>query len=385
MGDSRARYKRFFVFAYRKDNICLKMKRVKVSIITVCLNSEETIEQTINSVLSQDYDNIEYIIVDGGSSDRTCEIIEKHIDSIAIYISEKDDGIYYAMNKGISASTGEIIGIVNSDDWLEPMAIERVVDAFTEENVDIVHGNINSVDAYGQCTVSKPNVSDPNPWLAMMVKHPATFVRKRVYDQLGVFRPEYSIAADYEFILRCYTHNMVFRYIDSILSNFRRTGISESRGSDCLREVRKILYEYREYIDSFRDVINARNIQIRRRVFYEKMEKKDPELMDCFLALSNNSKSIAIWGAGTWGKNCVRFFRDSKVNIRFIADGDSRKIGTKIEDVFVVDKEMLLDCAVDAILVSIINLNDPLLQEVKKKHDVILIQDWVDKSKEDSL
>ena len=97
------------------------MKEPKVSIITVCLNSEKTLEQAIQSVISQTYKNIEYIIVDGASTDGTLDIISKYENKITKWVSEKDQGLYYAMNKGIDMATGDIVGIINSDDWYEPL------------------------------------------------------------------------------------------------------------------------------------------------------------------------------------------------------------------------------------------------------------------------
>ncbi|MGY5815378.1 glycosyltransferase [Vibrio cincinnatiensis] len=113
---------------------------MKVSIITVCYNSEKTIEDTIRSVVSQDYDDIEYIIVDGGSTDHTHDIVTKYSDNIDIYLSEKDDGLYDAMNKGIKLASGGLVGILNSDDVLADRSIiARVVEA--AKNVDGVYGD----------------------------------------------------------------------------------------------------------------------------------------------------------------------------------------------------------------------------------------------------
>lgn len=104
----------------------------KVSIITVVYNGAKTIEQTIQSVLNQTYENIEYIVIDGASNDGTQALVEKYVDNISYYISEKDNGLYYAMNKGIRKATGDIIGIINSDDWYGENAIKDIVDHFRE-------------------------------------------------------------------------------------------------------------------------------------------------------------------------------------------------------------------------------------------------------------
>ena len=118
----------------------LKMKKKDnplVSIITVCFNSERTIEQTIKSVLNQTYKEIEYIIVDGQSTDGTLDIINKYSSQIAKIVSEPDEGLYHAMNKGISMATGDIVGIINSDDWYEPYTVEEVVKCFVQ-NAELI-------------------------------------------------------------------------------------------------------------------------------------------------------------------------------------------------------------------------------------------------------
>ena len=114
----------------------------KVSIITVVYNGAKTIEQTIQSVLNQTYENIEYIVIDGASNDGTQALVEKYVDNISYYISEKDNGLYYAMNKGIRKATGDIIGIINSDDWYGENAIKDIVDHFRENDVDLVYGQM---------------------------------------------------------------------------------------------------------------------------------------------------------------------------------------------------------------------------------------------------
>ncbi len=129
--------------------------RPKVSIITVVYNGIAHLEQTIQSVLNQTYDNVEYIIIDGGSTDGTVELIKKYEESIAYWVSESDGGIYDAMNKGISNATGEIVGLINADDWYETGTIEKVVETFQNSEVDVVHGSMEIISKMG---VALPNV-----------------------------------------------------------------------------------------------------------------------------------------------------------------------------------------------------------------------------------
>ena len=154
--------------------------KYKVSVITVVYNSVDTIEQTIQSVLNQTYKNIEYIIIDGLSTDGTQKIIEQYLDCIAYFISEKDNGIYDAMNKGIRKASGDIIGIINSDDWYAEDAVENIVDCFKQNDVGLVYGNIIDVFQNGE---QKERLKEPleNMWHQMSVPHPSTFIKRSRY------------------------------------------------------------------------------------------------------------------------------------------------------------------------------------------------------------
>ncbi len=183
------------------------MKKFKVSIITITYNSEKTLDDTIKSVLSQTYENIEYIIVDGASSDRTIEIIKKYENEISKFISEADNGIYDAMNKGLELATGDIVGILNSDDvYFDNKVIEKVVNQFKDKNTDSVYGDliyVNSEDISKKVRYWKSQAF--NEWLFKKGWHPAHptfFVKKEIYDRYGSFNIDFKIAADYELMLR---------------------------------------------------------------------------------------------------------------------------------------------------------------------------------------
>lgn len=150
---------------------------MKVSVITVTYNTTETIEQTITSVLEQSYKNIEYIIVDGMSTDGTWEKICKYKDQIHKIIHEKDKGLYDAMNKGISLATGDIIGIINGDDWYETDSVENVVNAF-HKNIDVIYGNMRMIGCEGIAEQICDYVDIRDIWYSM-IPHPTVFVRKR--------------------------------------------------------------------------------------------------------------------------------------------------------------------------------------------------------------
>lgn len=202
----------------------------KVSIITVCRNSEKTIERTIKSVLDQTYDNIEYIIIDGASSDHTMDIVrsyEKKSGCRMRYISEKDDGIYYAMNKGIDMSSGDLIGIINSDDFYESAAVETVVKNYDPQiRYQILYGETRSLKDGREESVS---IGSSEFIPERMISHPACFITKDVYKDLGKYDTKYISAADYDFMLRMYYSKKVeFKEIYAIIVNFSLGGMCGS-------------------------------------------------------------------------------------------------------------------------------------------------------------
>ncbi len=180
---------------------------MKASIITVSLNNDKTIGDTIKSVLNQTYSSIEYIVIDGGSIDETKNIIASFGDKINIFVSEKDNGIYDAMNKGISLATGDIIGILNTDDvYFDNDVIKNVIEGFQRTNCDTLWGNIVYVKRDDLNVTTRTWLSSPySPGCFQKGWHPphtGFFVKRSVYEKYGLFRTDLSIAADYEFMLR---------------------------------------------------------------------------------------------------------------------------------------------------------------------------------------
>lgn len=207
---------------------------MKVSIITVTYNSAVTIKDTIESVIAQDYSNIEYIIIDGASSDNTMHIIEGYRDKISLkVVSEPDKGIYDAMNKGIRAATGDLIGILNSDDFFSsPCVIKSIVNAFNEfPNSDAVYGDVHFVNAdnlnkptrYYSSRVFKPSLLR----FGFMPAHPALYIKKAIYDKFGLYKTDYKIASDFEIIARFfYKYAIQSKYLPIDMVTMRVGGVS---------------------------------------------------------------------------------------------------------------------------------------------------------------
>jgi glycosyltransferase involved in cell wall biosynthesis len=208
---------------------------VKISIITVVYNNQKTIKDAIESVLSQNYTNIEYIIIDGNSNDGTLDVINNYASKITNIISEKDDGIYDAMNKGLKLATGDVIGILNSDDlYADNSILNEVMKHFNnDKNLDILYGDLvyvkhDNVDKIVRRWTSKPYY--PNFFENGGVPpHPSLFVSSRVYHEAGYFNLKYRLAADYEFMLRIFkTFSFKIKYLPLVFVNMRLGGATNN-------------------------------------------------------------------------------------------------------------------------------------------------------------
>ena len=199
-----------------------------VSVITVVFNGEKHLERTIKSVINQTYERIEYIIIDGNSSDRTVEIIKKYDNVIDYWLSEEDNGIYDAFNKGLSFSTGDYIGFINSDDWYEPDGIKMVIDELKPlPAIYSGHMNLYSEEKH---ELMKLHKSRPDRiFQTMRIAHPATFVSRQIFNQLGGFSLDYKIAGDYDFMLRAKLRGFEFIVVNQLISNMSLGGISRDR------------------------------------------------------------------------------------------------------------------------------------------------------------
>ncbi|MDD3342469.1 MAG: glycosyltransferase family 2 protein [Sulfurospirillaceae bacterium] len=207
---------------------------MKVSIITVAWNSKDTIKDAIDSVLSQTYKDIEYIVIDGASSDGTVEIVQHYGDKIARFISEPDRGIYDAMNKGLKLASGDIVGILNSDDfYMTDEVIGNIAALFKEKNVESVFAdlvyiqpnNLEKVVRYYDSSHFSPE-KFAYGW---MPAHPTFFAKREIYEKYGYFKTDYKIAADFELLIRFLAHrNVSYYYLKMPIVKMRMGGVSTS-------------------------------------------------------------------------------------------------------------------------------------------------------------
>lgn len=223
---------------------------MKVSVITVCYNRKATIEQSIKSVLDQDYPEIEYIVVDGNSSDGTQDSIRKYSDKIAQYISEPDQGMYDAINKGLAMATGDIIGLMHSDDvFYDEKVISKIVDTFKNNpDSDGVYGNGIYVTNDEEQKIVRNRIGGEydykklkSGWLPL---HPTVYIKKAIIERYGNYDLKFKIASDTEFLLRyLFKHKIKMSYLNSYVVKMRMGGLS----TDYKRAFKVLKEDYQIY------------------------------------------------------------------------------------------------------------------------------------------
>lgn len=210
-----------------------------VSIITVVLNDRDGLQKTIKSIMEQSYPHVEYIVIDGGSTDGTVDIIRQHQHVISNWISESDRGISDAFNKGIERATGEIIGILNAGDRYEPDAIETVVQEYlhiSDKNTFLCTGNL-FIEEWHTVFRADTNYALKLPFMMPVLNHPACFVAAEIYRTVGGFNPDIKIAMDFEFLKRCHNTGITIRCINKHFVTIDGFGISEKQYWRGYREV----------------------------------------------------------------------------------------------------------------------------------------------------
>ncbi|MBR1702192.1 MAG: glycosyltransferase [Lachnospiraceae bacterium] len=307
---------------------------MKISIITVTYNCRATIERTILSVLSQKYKNYEYIIIDGGSTDGTVEIIDKYRDRLAYFISEPDDGIYDAMNKGLKRVSGDIVHFLNGNDYYyDANVLATIQKRFSEHtDVDVIIAKVMSDGKVCNTYLPGENISI---YLDAHFPHQATFAKATLYTQYGDFDPEYSICADYDWILRIYKSGRKLYWCDDIVVYYDTYGVSSS--IKCVAEQYLVSKKYVSemkiflpvnvedyYADEFRKVF-SRNL-LKRKVV-------NKEFKPIIAAIVQGENEINIWGAGYIGNMFCEFLVNNGIKVKYVIDSDTNKIGHTINDI----------------------------------------------------
>lgn len=291
---------------------------MKITVITVCFNSAKTIERAIQSVISQDYPDKEYIIVDGGSTDGTLDIIKKYEHSITRWVSGKDEGIFDAMNKGIGMAKGDVIAFLNSDDWYMESALSEVQEMFMEKECDCVCCDNYVIRKDGSLVYY--DVSDiplEDMFKRMIYYHSAIFARTEFFSRENNFDLKYKIAADYDWMLRVMEQGARIQYLHKPVFTFCYGGVSSVNEVACAREAREIAIrhlpknrkEYRQKIDE--------------RYFRIAMQGAGrEEVFRSFKAVISNGYPVILWGAGKRGKQCLTWMQKNGIQVIAIVDSD---------------------------------------------------------------
>ena len=318
-----------------------------LSIITVCLNSAKTIEQTIKSVLNQSNKNYEHIIIDGGSLDGTIDIIKKYESDLSYWCSEPDNGIYDAMNKGIAEATGTIVSFLNSDDWYRKNTVELVLRSFEKLNNEIIYGDIFNVEE-DNSIISYEKAGDiKDIYHGMVICHQAIFAKTNIFKKIAEFDISYRIAADYDWLLRAYNKGISIGYINEAMAYYRKGGFSR----------RQIILTFEEWkrasITNLPESQKVTMIPIIEAECYERTKnivlaelRKLPNndnkhLRKLFYDYVQPDDIVYIWGSGALGKICLTYFQVIGVLVKAVIDSDVKTHNQRLNHVEIVGPDVL--------------------------------------------
>lgn len=340
-------------------------KGPKISIITACYNAEKTIEQTIQSVLNQTYDNIEYIIIDGASTDGTMDIVNKYKDQIDIIISEPDEGIYDALNKGITASSGDFLIFINSDDVLyDYLVIEDVVEEIRLiDNPLILYGNVEYIDTVnGTFRLFKREINLETIKNGHMPHHQGTFFSKKIFKKYGLYSKKFRLASDYEFTTRYFEEclNDIY-HINRVISKFRVGGLSTI-----------VQYGKKTWLDESREIVKSKyDLDLLHNPLTDNFN-----LMKAWLNFSirginitdtlNFDKNIAIFGSGDVAVYLMEELSKNNKKPLVIIDNDEYKHGRKLNDIVICSPMDNIVFNIETILLSVeANVEKDIINQLK--------------------
>ena len=292
-----------------------------VTVITVTLNNGNLLERCIISVLNQTYPNIQYIVIDGDSVDNTPEILKKYESEIDVLVSEKDTGIYNAMNKGLLLSTGEYIIFLNADDWYKKSSIEELVNAGLKSRADITHANSIIVNNKNIVTGRlQASLHDGIYTRGATLRHETMLVKKRLYDDIGPYDESYKIISDYIFMIQAYSKGYKIQHLDRDLLFFNNTGISNVNNDLLLKERKRCFSGLFNFLDEEDLVVLSkdRNLSIEERLRLIKKYETKSELFARSMAFNiSDTVASASWMCNISG--CLdRLSRIAYVALRWI-------------------------------------------------------------------
>lgn len=340
------------------------MFNTKITVVTVTYNAQSFLESTLENIKNQNYSNIEYIVIDGGSSDATVDIIKKYEQSITYWISQPDKGIYDAMNKAIGKASGEWIIFMNAGDtFYSHDSIEKFLQD-VNVNTELYNGAINFIDSMtGEEKVRFPHGLE-KVWITVPCWHQASFIKTSLMKEYK-YSLEYKIAGDHDFYLKCFKNNHKFQFTNTIISNMLAGGLHQQQAKLAHIESMKIIANYAPNIDL-----------VYESTFYKNFYRKNPFLDNLMFSKSFNLfytqieeikqkyEKIALYGYGTVGKTIAQLLKD---NIEVIID--QHKISTQEFNVPIITVEELKNYSYDIVLISVLGREKDIIN-ILVEHNV---------------
>ncbi len=321
---------------------------MRISIVTVCYNSANTIEQTIQSVVSQNYSDLEYIIIDGGSTDGTVNIIKKYQEFISFWVSEPDHGVYDAMNKGLESCTGDIVAFLNSDDWYEKDTLKKVAQYFKDTKADMVSGNVYLYAEGGARKMELGRREKENVFFQVIYPHPALFVRRSLFRKMGGYDTSYRIAADMAWVINACAEGAEVLCVEDCFTYFRAGGLSSRQRYEGLKEHYKaaLICAQRKCMGQTAEKIKAYYSDfLRMELCQQKMEDALENNLSEVKKLFDYSKGYYIWGAGERGKACLSLFARLGMPVIGFIDRNPDKMGVEgypVVSIREIDRQQLI-------------------------------------------
>lgn len=319
---------------------------MKISVVTVVYNGEDSIERTINSVLNQEGADIEYIVVDGGSKDSTMEIVQKYKCNISHIISEPDHGIYDAMNKGLKLAGGDIVTFLNSDDWYETNVLKLIVEAFENKDIDILCADARMIGEYGSW-IRKAELNKKTIIRQLPASHQAIFATRKWFEEIGEFDTSYVISADYEWITRSITSGCRIDVLPALVVNFSLGGMSSKYGKKCQDEIKNIALQY--YAGTSLGKCVERYYQYEDLLY--KSRKEGNGFWDEVKIDIPADRKIFIFGAGKGGMNSYKLLKKLGYTVSGFIDNNLRKEQVEIEGKTIQLPE-ILEAGRDFVIIS---------------------------------
>lgn len=353
---------------------------MKLSIVTVCFNSIETIERTIQSVLEQNDCEIEYLVIDGGSTDGTVSIIKKYSDKIAFWCSEADNGIYDAMNKGILKSSGDIIAFLNSGDIYEQGSLHVVSEYFAEMDTDILYCDYTQIWGEGKKIIRRLNHIDLDMlYYTMPFCHQAMFFKKSLFSSVGLYDTRFDIAADYKWALEAYIKKAKYHYLPTNICYYDTSGLS-SNMAKTVREFKEISMEIaekngkKEFVCRIEQQYQNLNLSQYNKIYRAILNDDILVISQAKKVLANLGKIVLMFGAGGLGQQFIWLAEKLEIKILTIMDNNKNIWNTSVESINVIKPQLLMDDSckiVIAVLNNIDEIESQLIQLGYAKNNII--------------